>query len=372
MAFSAEQITKLEGDLDLKHVKSRKGAGGMTLSYIEGWHAIAEANRIFGFDAWSSETMFINVVHAAEGSGFKWGKQKGERVACRVYNVSYIAKVRVTVTHAGGVVVREGVGTGHGKVTEDEFGSMDIGGAHESALKEAERDAQKRALMQFGNKFGLALYDKHKANVSIGADEADEAAAAAAAAKPEKEMVTPPKPGEQKPLPPKVPAPASSDAPAEKPAEKPAARKRRVKAPAPPAPVTVQTEKSGEVLIQPDTGEILDALPDGVTVPFAPSPRVIDKHVSQQARQQVTKHLDSIKAKVTGDLLKAAMQAYEALRDTLKAEMLPEDWQKVLDHQQEWKAQRAQTGEVDKLKQANNVRSTNGKPRVADRQEASL
>jgi hypothetical protein len=62
--------------------------------------------------------------------------------------------VRITVT-AGGLlpIIREGSGAGHGI-------DVDLGQAHESALKEAETDAMKRALMTFGNPFGLALYDK--------------------------------------------------------------------------------------------------------------------------------------------------------------------------------------------------------------------
>ena len=43
---------------------------------------------------------------------------------------------------------------------------MDLGLAHESALKEAETDAMKRALMTFGNPFGLALYDKQQRQVT--------------------------------------------------------------------------------------------------------------------------------------------------------------------------------------------------------------
>ncbi|MCR9130756.1 MAG: RAD52 family DNA repair protein [Alphaproteobacteria bacterium] len=70
---------------------------------------------------------------------------------------SSIARVRVTA-HS---VVREGCGSGHGI-------GVDLGEAHESAIKEAETDAMKRALMTFGNPFGLALYDKSRANV--GAD----------------------------------------------------------------------------------------------------------------------------------------------------------------------------------------------------------
>jgi hypothetical protein len=33
------------------------GRGSVTLSYIEGWHAIAEANRVFGFEGWDRETV---------------------------------------------------------------------------------------------------------------------------------------------------------------------------------------------------------------------------------------------------------------------------------------------------------------------------
>jgi recombination DNA repair RAD52 pathway protein len=56
--------------------------------------------------------------------------------------------------------VREGTGAGHGI-------DADLGQAHESAIKEAESDAMKRAFMQFGNPFGLALYDKTRASVAV-------------------------------------------------------------------------------------------------------------------------------------------------------------------------------------------------------------
>jgi len=138
MSFESEQVRGLLGPLDRKHVKTRSGGGNRQLSYIEGWHAIAEANRIFGFDAWSSETLQMECV-------------------CMEGTISYIAKVRVTVEG----ISREGWGAGHGR-------SGSVGDKHESAVKEAETDARKRALMTFGNKFGLALYDKEQANVEDG------------------------------------------------------------------------------------------------------------------------------------------------------------------------------------------------------------
>jgi DNA recombination protein Rad52 len=144
-AFSVEQKRLLEAPLNSVNVKSRSQSG-RTLSYIEGWHAIAEANRIFGFDAWSRETIDLKCVSE---KAREIGQQKAQG-----WGVTYTAKVRITV----GDVIRDGCGTGHGI-------DRDLGQAHESALKEAETDAMKRALMTFGNPFGLALYDKTQANV---------------------------------------------------------------------------------------------------------------------------------------------------------------------------------------------------------------
>lgn len=145
--FSPEQIEQLSAKLDKSYVKQREQAG-RKLSYIEGWHAIAEANRIFGYDAWTRETLDVRMV--AEGPR-KIGRPPNQRDG---FGVSYIAKVRVIVDG----VAREGIGAGHGV-------DPDLGLAHESAIKEAETDAMKRALMTFGNPFGLALYDKTQENV---------------------------------------------------------------------------------------------------------------------------------------------------------------------------------------------------------------
>ena len=77
------------------------------------------------------------------------------------WRVNYSAKVCIRVLVPGDfgtLVSRDGCGFGQGI-------DKDVGQAHESALKEAETDAMKRALMTFGNPFGLALYDKSRANV---------------------------------------------------------------------------------------------------------------------------------------------------------------------------------------------------------------
>jgi DNA recombination protein Rad52 len=154
LGFSPEQLAALAAPLDRAKVRQRE-QGRSRVSYLEGWQVIAEANRIFGFDGWQRQTIAVRCVAQAErliGRDQKPG-----------WGVTYTARVRITVT-AGGMtpLVREGTGAGHGI-------DADLGQAHESALKEAETDAMKRALMTFGNPFGLALYDKQQREVTSSA-----------------------------------------------------------------------------------------------------------------------------------------------------------------------------------------------------------
>lgn len=150
--FNEAQNKSLAADLSSANVKARK-QGGRDVSYIEGWRVIAEANRIFGFDGWTRETVETKCVAERERT---IGKEQYQKPG---WGVSYIARVRVIVFAGDSLVTREGVGAGHGI-------DVDLGQAHESAIKEAETDAMKRGLMTFGNPFGLALYDKQQEHVS--------------------------------------------------------------------------------------------------------------------------------------------------------------------------------------------------------------
>lgn len=136
MSFTETQVRKLRSKLSSRHVKTRE-AEGQTLSYLEGWHVVAEANRIFGFDGWDRETIASECV---------WTKQINGR-----YCAAYLARVRITVRTDGGRVIREGCGVG-------ESNAATPGQAHDFAAKAAETDATKRALSTFGNAFGLSLY----------------------------------------------------------------------------------------------------------------------------------------------------------------------------------------------------------------------
>ena len=141
MGFSAKQVQALRRKLDRRHVRTRE-ANGRELSYIEGWYAISEANRIFGFDGWNRETVDSRCVLTRENRG--------------LFLAVYVAKVRITVQADGTTIVRDGHGSGEGRGTSP-------GEVHDIALKAAETDATKRALATFGKPFGLELYRKHKA-----------------------------------------------------------------------------------------------------------------------------------------------------------------------------------------------------------------
>ena len=160
--FTAEQVEALAAPLDRSRISSREQGRGR-VNYLQSWVVINEANRIFGFDGWQRQTLSSRCVSQAErliGRDQKPG-----------WGVTYTARVRISVQAGSrGLLIREGTGAGHGIDT-------DLGLAHESAIKEAETDAMKRALVTFGNPFGLALYDKSQRQVT-GATAAGQGAAA--------------------------------------------------------------------------------------------------------------------------------------------------------------------------------------------------
>lgn len=141
-------LEALNEKLDRAHVSQRKGSGSMMLSYIEGHHAIREANRIFGPLNWEMTCENYRVVQQEEKEG-KYGK---------LWYVAYTAECEITVSDSAVGTTRKDIGFGQGQ-------DADLGKAHESAIKEAATDAMKRAFRTFGDPFGLALYDKAQANV---------------------------------------------------------------------------------------------------------------------------------------------------------------------------------------------------------------
>lgn len=148
MTLTAEQIQKLEAPLDPAHVKKATAGGfGPKGDYLEGWHVINELNRVFGFDGWSY-TVDLTRDALTEVEVEKNGQKSMQ------WQAAYTCVC--TLTAAG--VTRQDVGFGSGF-------AKGIGDAIEGATKEATTDALKRCARTFGNIFGLALYDKSRANV---------------------------------------------------------------------------------------------------------------------------------------------------------------------------------------------------------------
>jgi DNA recombination protein Rad52 len=153
-----DEITpKLNAKLDPRNVKKPSGSFGPKGDYIEGWHAIAEANEIFGFGGWSYE-IDLRQDALTEGKDSRDNPQWQAAYTC-------VCTLKV------GDATRQDVGFGSGF-------SKGIGDAIEGATKEAATDALKRALRTFGNRFGLALYDKTRENVGVDTPPFDSAGAA--------------------------------------------------------------------------------------------------------------------------------------------------------------------------------------------------
>ena len=93
MPFTEVQEKALKAKLNGKCVKTRD-LDGMSLSYVEGWHTIAEANRIFGYDAWDRKTVHVECVWEGITEGLK--------------GCSYVSRVQIRVRAGDTVIVREG------------------------------------------------------------------------------------------------------------------------------------------------------------------------------------------------------------------------------------------------------------------------
>jgi DNA recombination protein Rad52 len=127
--------------LDRLLVAERESRDGRVLHYIEGWTAINQANRIFGYDGWGTE--LVGEV------GFRPIHLTDPDTEATLAVGMYSAVVRVT---ARGCAPRSDAGCG--------FVTADTPEAHETAYKGAVTDALKRALRYFGNQFGNGFYDR--------------------------------------------------------------------------------------------------------------------------------------------------------------------------------------------------------------------
>ncbi len=143
--LGAEQIERLKAPLDEARIRRRDGRGGGKFEYVAIHDAIRTANAIFGFGAWGHEVVEQERIGEVEVVS------KGDKPG---YHVAYRTVVRLTVK---GCVPVSGTGYGDGVEYGGEAARLT---ASELALKESESDALKRALVKYGDQFGLILYAK--------------------------------------------------------------------------------------------------------------------------------------------------------------------------------------------------------------------
>ena len=109
--------------------------GSTSFKYLKIKGLINTANRVFGFNGWSTTVDWVKLEHKAK-EGEKW-------------NVIYTAQVRVTLTEYD--VHRTNVGSGTGNMGN-------LGDCIDTAIKASVTDAMKRAFKDIGPRFGLSLY----------------------------------------------------------------------------------------------------------------------------------------------------------------------------------------------------------------------
>lgn len=139
--FGADERARMAGELETKlpaeMISTRPGQGGKSFSYMESWRCIEAANRIFGFDGWSSSVEDLTQEYLETHPGNK-------------ISVGFSAIIRVTLRSGA---THEDVGFGSSDKQPDR------GKAIENAKKEAVSDGLKRALRSFGHALGLSIYD---------------------------------------------------------------------------------------------------------------------------------------------------------------------------------------------------------------------
>lgn len=143
-----EALELLDKPLEASRVKTREAGGNRPkLAYLETHDVIRTANLIFGFGQWGHEVIELRPI---PGVSFTSNGKTG-------LHLGYVCIVRLTVE---GCVPTSGIG--YGDATE--YRDVAPVTAHELAAKEAESDALKRALKNYGDQFGLALYSKDAAS----------------------------------------------------------------------------------------------------------------------------------------------------------------------------------------------------------------
>ncbi|ORX68335.1 hypothetical protein DL89DRAFT_268840 [Linderina pennispora] len=141
--YTPEEFNRIQISLSKKlgpeHISTRRGAGNVRLSYIEGWRVISIANEVFGFNGWNSKMLNMTVDF------MDINPENGH------FSVGVSCTMRISLKDG---TYKEDIG--YGMIENVKSKAM----AFEKVKKEAVTDGLKRAMRQFGNVLGNCVYDK--------------------------------------------------------------------------------------------------------------------------------------------------------------------------------------------------------------------
>lgn len=144
MSLTAEQVRQLLRPIDPRRVMRLDNH-----SHLAQQDVTAHLSRIFGFAGWDKEVLELAVVFDVPVTWMKDGREKSG------FDVTYRCQMRLTVKDPDGqiVAVREDGATGSA------VHQPSRAGAHDLAMKAAISYALKRCAKDWGDQFGLSLYN---------------------------------------------------------------------------------------------------------------------------------------------------------------------------------------------------------------------
>lgn len=145
MSLTAEQVRQL-----LKPIASQRVMRANNHSHLAQQDVTAHLLRIFGFGNWSKKILDEAVIIDEKVS---WTDKSGK--AKEGWNVTYRIRMRLTIKDPGGVVIWEGDDGATGSATHQ----PNRADAHDLAYKAAISYALKRCAKDWGDQFGLSLYN---------------------------------------------------------------------------------------------------------------------------------------------------------------------------------------------------------------------
>jgi hypothetical protein len=159
MPLNQKQREQLLRPINPKRVQIAQGQ-----SHVAGYDVAAHLTRIFGFGNWEKEIKSLALV-------CEDGIEKNGRTG---WNVTYKCEMTLRIKDSAGTVIWSGDDAATGSASN----LPSKGDAHDFALKNAVTYALKRCAKDWGDQFGLSLYNKGSMNALVVAtlDQAADAA----------------------------------------------------------------------------------------------------------------------------------------------------------------------------------------------------